>query len=221
MMWIKICGIRDVETASRVAELGVDAIGLNFYHASPRVVSVDVAMRISKTLPAAVARVGVFVNHSISDVEAIASNCQLDMVQLHGDETSSYLIELRHRLPQVRLIRAWRMRQEGLSDLKHYLEECQTSNCSIAGCLVDAHVAGTYGGSGARVPWEQLSVEYDRAEWPPLILAGGLTAMNIGEAISATKPWGVDVASGVESSPGVKDIELVRQFVSNAKGKSV
>lgn len=216
-MWVKICGIRDSDTALRIAELGVDAIGLNFYDRSPRHVDVDTAVKISKVLPSEVARVGVFVNRPAREVEAIAVQCQLTMLQLHGDEPPSYLVDLQKRLPDIQLFRAWRIGRDWLSGLRRYLEECETWNCQLAGCLVDAHVAGVYGGSGKRVPWDRLARDYPKEKWPPLILAGGLTSENVSSAISTTKPWGVDVASGVESSPGTKDIELVRQFVENAK----
>ena len=216
-MWVKVCGIRDRQTARDVAEIGVDAIGLNFYAGSPRFVATDEATEISKILPPQVTKVGVFVNHSIYDVESVARQCRLDIVQLHGDEASAYFADLQRRLPHIRLIRAWRMSSDGLKGLKTFLDECRTQQIRLAGCLVDAHVAGVFGGSGKTVPWKQLATEYHRDEWPPLILAGGLTPENVAEAISAVQPWGVDVASGVESAPAVKDQALVRQFLLNAR----
>ncbi len=216
-MWVKVCGIRDRKTAQDLAEIGVDAIGLNFYSGSPRVVTAEEATEISKILPSDIIKVGVFVNHSISEVQTLATECRLDIVQLHGDETSEYFAELQHRLPHIRLIRAWRMSGDGLGGLKTFLEDCRLQQLCLAGCLVDAHVPGVFGGSGKTVPWEQLASEYRRDEWPPLILAGGLTPENIASAISSVQPWGVDVASGVESAPGVKDPILVRQFLMNAK----
>jgi phosphoribosylanthranilate isomerase len=217
-MWIKVCGIRDCATARQVADLNVDAVGLNFYPRSPRRVAIEDAIAISKLLPAGIARVGVFVNHPIPEVESIASQCQLDLVQLHGDEPPSYFIELHRRLPKVRFIRAWRMGKSGLGGLKSFVNECQSQNFpALAGCLVDAHVEGVFGGSGTTLPWGRLAREYRTDEWPPFILAGGLTPTNVAEAIAAALPWGVDVASGVESASGVKDFELMRQFVENAR----
>ena len=218
-MWIKICGIRDCETALQVAKSGADAIGLNFYSRSPRSVTIDQAVEISLNLPPEVERVGVFVNHPVSDVASIANKCRLDRVQLHGDETPSDLAELHHLLPHIRLIRAWRMRDNGLADLKIFLDECRLLKISLDACLVDAHVEGSFGGSGKTVCWDTLVREYDCDRWPPLILAGGLTFANVAQAIAATNSWGVDVASGVESSPGIKDPELVRRFVENARLK--
>lgn len=216
-MWIKVCGIRDLATAASVAELGIDAIGLNFYARSPRCVVVEDAAAISRMLPKEIARVGVFVNQSLAEIRSIVERCSLDLVQLHGDEPASFLIELAKAVPQVRLIRAWRMPEEGLSDLATFLSECGSHSRELAGCLVDAHVNGMYGGSGKTVPWKRLTEEYSRTVNPPLILAGGLTPANIAEAITTVRPWGVDVASGVESAPGVKDIKLTQEFVANAR----
>ena len=220
-MWIKVCGIRECATAVSVAELGVDAIGLNFYSRSPRSVTREEAIAISNALPKGILRVGVFVNHACSEIESIVSACRLDIVQLHGDERPSFLVELRQKLPDIPLIRAWRMPEEGLGDLTKFLEDCRSHQVPLAGCLVDAHVSGLYGGSGKTVPWQRLSEQYSHQSAPPLILAGGLTPANIAEAISVVRPWGVDVASGVESAPGVKDLQLTKQFVENARSAAL
>ena len=220
-MWIKVCGIRDRATAVSVAELGVDAIGLNFYSRSPRSVTREEAIEISNALPEGILRVGVFVNHTCSEIESIVSTCRLDIVQLHGDERPAFVVELRQKLPEIPLIRAWRMPEEGLGDLAKFLEECHSQQIRIAGCLVDAHVSGLYGGSGKTVPWQRLSEQYSQQSSPPLILAGGLTPANIAEAITVVRPWGVDVASGVESAPGVKDLQLTKQFVENARSAAL
>lgn len=215
-MWVKVCGVRDRAAAVKIAELGADAIGLNFYSRSPRFVEPEIAVEIAQALPEGVERIGVFVNHPIRNIERIAAECHLDVLQLHGDEPPSYLADLQRRLPGIRTVRAWRM-AKNLDGLGAYLKECRQWNCELAGCLVDAQVDGSYGGSGKTVPWERLVREYRFDKWPPLILAGGLTATNVADAISVAHPWGVDVASGVESSPGVKDLALVEQFVRQAK----
>src|SRR5262249_31764054 len=98
-----------------------------------------------------------------------------------------------------------------------FLGECRDQSCELAGCLVDSHVTGMYGGSGKTVAWDQLANEYPQRHWPPLILAGGLAAKNVAQAVAVVRPWDVDVASGVESAPGVKDFDLVCQFVANAR----
>ena len=216
-MWVKICGITDVATAAAVIELAPDAIGLNFYAASPRCVSPVEAVRMGRLLPRGVTRVGVFVNHTVNEIEDLVKDCLLDQIQLHGDESPDQLAVLRSRLPQVPLIRAWRMAGESLADLEEYLKACQELNVSLAACLIDARVAGVYGGSGHTVAWDALARVYPRNTWPPLILAGGLTPDNAADAVCVTQPWGVDVASGVESQPGVKDLKLVRRFIANAR----
>lgn len=216
-MWVKVCGIRDRATALRVAEMGADAIGLNFYESSPRSVTPEQAVEIAQALPPEIARVGVFVNHPIRSIELIAAKCQLSILQLHGDEPPSYLADLQRRVPNAKLIRAWRMGRDRLDGLAAYLNECKQWNCQLVGCLIDAQVAGVYGGSGKTVPWARLTREYQTEKWPPMVLAGGLNPKNVAEAIAATHPWGVDVASGVESSPGVKDLSLIDEFLRNVR----
>lgn len=217
-MWIKVCGIRDCETARQVSDLDINAIGLNFYSRSPRSVTAEIAKEICQILPRRIARVGLFVNHDLETVVNVADSMKLDYVQLHGDETPDFLAAVRKRLPDSRLIRAWRMKSEGLQDLAQYIEQCRLAGISLAGCLVDANVAGLFGGSGHTLDWGRLRQEYDYEKWPPLILAGGLTPENVAQAIAAASPWGVDVASGVESSPGIKDLDLIRSFVTNGHG---
>jgi phosphoribosylanthranilate isomerase len=218
-MWIKICGIRDVATARAVAALSPDAIGLNFYNGSPRAVPVEIAAEIVSALSANVEPVGVFVNETAARVKEIANNCKLRTLQLHGDEPPELLAELFCANSRYRLIRAFRMGAAGLAPLGEYLESCRRLEVPLAACLIDAAVDGHYGGSGKTVPWNTVAVEYRRNDWPPLILAGGLNPANVVEAIAVVKPWGVDVASGVETSPGQKDVALVRQFILGGRAK--
>lgn len=215
-MWVKICGIRDVATADRVAALRPDAIGLNFYSRSPRCVTPQIAQEITAALPDSVAAVGVFVNHSLEEIAHLATACRLAMLQLHGDEPPEFLAELQAKLSNISLIRAWRMDND-LTDLRNYLAACDDLQVRLAGCLIDAKVSGSYGGTGHRPPWEVLRRDYQYDAWPPLILAGGLTADNVADGIRSVQPWGVDVASGVESSPGVKDLEEVAQLLHHAR----
>jgi len=213
-MWIKICGIRDIESAKASAQAGADAIGLNFYANSPRVVSPAVAAEIVASLSGPIEPIGVFVNHSADEIRAICGHCRLRTIQLHGDEPPEQLVEL---AKEFRVIRAFRVGEEGLSRASEYLDACQRLGASPWGCLIDASVPGTFGGTGHRAPWEIIRREYKTSEWPPLILAGGLRAENVYDAIAMVDPWGVDVAGGVESSVACKDIGLVRQFVVNAR----
>lgn len=216
-MWVKICGIRDLETAAAVAELRPDAVGLNFYGRSPRCVDPNTAAEIVGRLPVEVASVGVFVNHSIAEIVNICRTCRLTTVQLHGDETIDFLKALAGELPNVRMLRAWRLGTNGLESLADYLSECGRLGVKLAGCLVDAHVPGEYGGTGRCVSWSSLRREYRREDWPPLILAGGLHPGNVAQAIHEVRPWGVDVASGVEAFPAVKDLRKIQQFLDAAR----
>jgi len=213
-MWIKICGIRDVQSAQAVEQAGADAIGLNFYARSPRVVAPATAAEIVAALDGIAEPVGVFVNHSVAEVHAICRHCVLRTIQLHGDEPAEQLAELSR---DYRVIRAFRVGAEGLHSAGLYLGECRRLGALPWACLVDAHEPGKFGGTGHRAPWETLALEYKSAEWPPLILAGGLRPENVSQAIATVGPWGVDVAGGVESSVACKDLALVRQFVVNAR----
>lgn len=212
-MWIKICGIRDLETAQAVAACGVQAIGLNFFDRSPRVVSPDVAADIVSRIPAEVEPVGLFVNHSVEHIHRLAAFCRLRTVQLHGDEPPETIAEL----ARYRVIRAFRVGHEGLSEVAEYIERCRELGALPWACLVDARVEGVYGGTGMTVSWETIAREYRVAEWPPLILAGGLRPENVASAIRTTNPWGVDVAGGVEASSGVKEMGRVRAFVEGVQ----
>lgn len=212
-MWVKICGVRDVETARGVAASGGDAIGLNFYSPSPRSVTLSEAQEIVKGLPSGVMPVGLFVNHPLGEVFDIARNCGLQMLQLHGDETPEYLAELQG----FDLIRAFRIGDGDFGVVDRYVAECARLGVKLWGCLIDAHVAGSFGGTGAKADWEGLKGA-TKEGWPRLILAGGLTPENVAEGIRTVGPWGVDTASGVESAPGVKDASKVAEFVRRAKG---
>lgn len=216
-MWVKICGIRDEATAEQVCRLAPDAIGLNFYAKSPRCVSATTAARISAIAGASVQRIGVFVNHSPTEIEDLVHACELNAVQLHGDETADHVAAVVSRIPGVPIFRAWRMDGESLADLEQHLADITQRGITPVGCLIDARVSGAYGGTGHTVPWDALHRVYQHHFWPPLILAGGLTADNVIAATKAVKPWGIDVASGVESAPGQKDLELVRRFIENAR----
>ncbi len=213
-MWIKICGIRDVETTQAAARAGADAIGLNFYSNSPRVVAPDVAAEIVGSLPSGVEPVGVFVNHSLDEVRAISRECGLRTIQLHGDETPEVVADLAR---DFQVIRAFRVGDDGLKQIDQYLAACRRLGALPWACLIDAKVPGSYGGTGQVAPWEMIRREYKSVDWPPLILAGGLRPETVAQAVAAVVPWGVDVAGGVESSVACKDTAMVRQFVLNAK----
>lgn len=217
-MYVKICGIRDSETAQAAAEAGADAIGLNFYANSPRVVSPavagDIVSRLRSLSECKVEPVGVFVNHPPEEIRLICRQCKLGTVQLHGDESPEIVAELAE---DFRIIRAFRVGDEGLDPVARYLEKCARLKTALWACLIDAKVEGAYGGTGRTAPWELIRREYKASGWPPLILAGGLRPETVADAIRIVRPFGVDVAGGVESSVACKDAALVRKFVQNAK----
>jgi phosphoribosylanthranilate isomerase len=215
-MWIKICGIRDRATAEGVARFAPDAIGLNFYSRSPRGVTIDAAAEIVRGLPPSIEPVGVFVNHSLSEIVDVCRLCGLATIQLHGDESPEFAA----RLPQLRIIRAYRIGPEGLDGVAADLERYATLGVRLAACLIDAQVPGAYGGTGEQAPWDLLADGWRTDLWPPLVLAGGLTPDNVAAAIAVTQPWGVDVASGVELAPGEKDLARVERFVQAARAAS-
>ncbi|MCA9075709.1 MAG: phosphoribosylanthranilate isomerase [Planctomycetaceae bacterium] len=215
-LWIKICGIRDVPTALAVAECGADAIGLNFYDQSPRCVDTTSARGIVESLPSHVSPVGLFVNHSIDEIRRIATTCGITTVQLHGDEPASMIGEL----SDYRVIRALRTDGDFASLASQQMNESQQVGAMPWAWLVDSRSPHAYGGTGETVDWEPLAHEQRSPEWPPLVLAGGLTPENVADAVRTVQPWGIDVASGVESSPGVKDLEMVKVFISRARAAS-
>ncbi len=215
--WIKVCGIRDVAAAEAAALAGASAIGLNFFAKSPRVVTPADAAHIVSVLSASVTRpVGLFVNHSRDEIESITTQVGLTAIQLHGDETPAFIHDLHQRHPDWAILTAFRI-GDSLQPVAEFLAECETLNVRLAGCLLDARVDGSFGGTGAVAPWELIARDYDRTNWPPLILAGGLTPDNVAVAIKTVRPMGVDTASGVESSPGVKDTKLLTRFVAEAQ----
>lgn len=216
-MWTKICGVRDAETAAQIAALKPSAIGLNFYPKSARYVNLAEARRIALTVSGATTLVGVFVNADNAHIRDICGTLGLDHVQLHGDEQPEQLAELHSSLPRLQIIRAFRIGTAGLADVAAYLEACGPLGVPVWRLLLDAQVAGHYGGSGHLAPWDTIRDEYRDTDWPPLILAGGLSADNVRDAIQAVQPWGIDVASGVESAAGIKDLERVAQFLAAAQ----
>lgn len=216
-MWIKICGIRDEAGRKAAIDAGADAIGLNFYRESRRFVEIDQAARIMETLPASVAGVGVFVNESPEDVVRICNEVGLTYAQLHGDETPEMLARIMKINGSPTLIRAFRVGDEGLGEVEDYLRDLHEFQVELHACLIDARAKNVYGGSGRRAPWKLIADGYKYDDWPPLILAGGLTPDNVHDAIEMVRPWGVDVAGGVESAPGVKDKNLVEKLVRNAR----
>lgn len=198
MTKIKICGIKTVDDAVAALEAGADLLGFNFYPKSPRYIDVGICRNIMSVMRrhGRVVCVGVFVNASVADILATLDTCGLSLAQLHGDEPAEMLQQLNGMA-----FKAFRGIPENLDGF---------TRDEAPAFLLDASVKGLYGGSGITADWEaaaKLAKEY------PLLLAGGLTPANVAEAVRQVRPWGVDVASGVESEPGKKDAGKMAAFV--------
>ncbi len=210
---IKICGVTRPQDVASVIAAGGDAVGLNFFPDSSRFVGPQAAAAVSEACGTAVQRVGVFVNASPQEILHLAAVCQLDWLQLHGDEPPEMLADLE----AYPILRAFRFGAEGFRPLQQYLERCVALQALPAAILLDAAAAGHFGGSGQTLDWPRLRTELDGQLELPWILAGGLGPHNVSDAIRQARPRGVDTASGVESSPGIKDPGLVSEFVTVAR----
>ncbi len=206
MTKVKICGITNVRDARQATDLGADALGFNFYAESPRYVSPETVNKIILSLPAKTQKVGVFVNESIESVLSIAASSGIDTIQLHGDESAVFVSDLRKET-NCKIIRAIRVTVEfDVADLLKF---------SADGFLLDAYSRAAYGGTGESFDWE---IAKNAARMiNRLYLAGGLTSETVAEAVLLVRPYAVDVASGVEWSPGIKDPQMMKAFISNAK----
>ncbi len=196
---IKICGITKKEDAFKAAELGADALGFVFYEKSPRYVSINVAAEICASVTPFVTKVGLFVNADENDVRHVVDNVQLDLLQFHGDELPDYCQKF--NLPYIKAVRA-----KDSESIRKSINE----HVNAVGILIDSYVPGIPGGTGNTFDWS-LIPEKDKSK---VILAGGLNADNISEAITTVKPYAVDVSGGVEQSKGIKDHEKIYQFIN-------
>ncbi len=199
---VKICGITRAADAQAAAAAGADLLGFNFWTQSPRCLTPAAASDIIRALPPFVVKVGVFVDAEPETVLEAVRVCGLDLLQFHGDETPDYCLQF-----NLMSMKAFRIRDaESLAALPAYHTDAW---------LLDAFVAGQPGGTGATFNWD-LAVEA-RKLGRPVFLAGGLTPENVATAVRRVQPYGVDVSSGVESAPGVKDYQKVRDFIAAAK----
>ena len=205
MVKVKICGIRTLDEALRAVEAGADLVGFNFYPPSPRYLEPRNCARLRSDLEARsvkVLTVGVFVNAPVPEIRRILDDCGLDLAQLSGDEAAGDLQAL-----DGRAFKGFRLRSDAVS-----LQEARSyARPGLApALLVDAFRPGQYGGTGQVGDWglaRSLSLDY------PLLLAGGLNPTNVSAAVAQVNPWGVDVASGVESQPGRKDPQKMSAFI--------
>lgn len=199
---IKICGITRTEDAQAAARLGADAIGFVFHPASPRYVAPDRAAAIADALPAFVTTVGLFVDAQESDIRSVLATVPLDLLQFHGAESPALCA--RFGRPWIKAIAM----APGVDLLQSAADYARSR-----GLLVDAFVPGLHGGTGTRADWSAIPASLPL----PIILAGGLTPDNVGEAIRVVRPWAVDVSSGVERGKGVKDHEKMAAFIRGVR----
>ena len=198
MTEIKICGITNKEDALFAASCGADALGFIFYPPSPRYISSERVGEIIECLPEEIVKVGVFVNQDADEVERIHEHCGLDLIQLHGDESPAYC---RRFNPSI-LIKALSPKNDAdLNVLDSY---------EVRAILVDARDKGLFGGTGLTSDWD-LAVKVKKSHL--LVLSGGLKEANITEAITCVMPHAVDINSGIESAPGKKDHDKIRNII--------
>jgi phosphoribosylanthranilate isomerase len=203
MTKIKICGLKTLRDALAAIETGADYLGFNFYPKSVRYIGIDACVEITSALKREypeIKLVGVFVNSPVDEMRNILETCLLDLAQLHGDETPEMVNAL-----DGRAFKAFRGVPQSVNGFAREMAPA---------LLLDASVKGSYGGTGVIADWP-AAVKLARRY--PLLLAGGLTPENVAEAVRQVRPWGVDVASGVEATPGEKDVDKMSKFVKAVK----
>ena len=200
---VKICGMTNLKDVKVAVDGGVDAVGFIFYKKSPRSVTMQAVRKIVLELPPFVDSVGVFVNETAEQINKIADRCNLDRVQLHGNESPTFCKKIRRRVIKA-------IRVKDIQSLK------KLSDYPVSSFLLDTFSEDQYGGTGRVFDW---NLAYPAKKYGPIILAGGLTPNNVRQAIQRIQPYGVDVCSGVESQPGIKDHKKMKAFLKNVKAE--
>ncbi len=198
---VKVCGMTSLKDALVAVEGGADAVGFIFYKKSPRSVTMKTVREIVLELPPFVDTVGVFVDETAEQINKIADYCNLDIIQLHGDESPIFCKKIRRKV-----IKAFRIKD--MQSVK------KLSSFQVSGFLLDTFSENLHGGTGKVFDW---NLALPAKKFGPVIMAGGLTPNNVQQAVRQIRPYGVDVCSGVESEPGIKDHKKVRAFLNNAK----
>ena len=200
---VKICGMTNLKDVKVAVDGGVDAVGFIFYKKSPRSVTMQAVRKIVLELPPFVDSVGVFVNETAEQINKIADRCNLDRVQLHGNESPTFCKKIRRRVIKA-------IRVKDIQSLK------KLSDYPVSSFLLDTFSEDQYGGTGKVFDWNLV---FPAKKYGPIILAGGLTPNNVRQAIQRIQPYGVDVCSGVESHPGIKDHKKMQIFLKNVKAE--
>ncbi len=199
---VKICGLTRRDDALAAVDLGADAIGLVFYAASPRAVSIAQAQEVIRELPSRVTVVALFVNAAESEIRAVLDKVSIDLLQFHGDEAPQDCT--RYGVPYIKAVR---MREDV------DLFEVEKIYSSASGLLLDSYQSGVAGGTGVAFDWARVSHHLIQDLTKPIILAGGLTPDNVAAAIKQVRPYAVDVSGGVESTKGIKDAAKMAAFI--------
>ena len=200
---VKICGMTNLKDVKVAVDGGVDAVGFIFYKKSPRSVTMQAVRKIVLELPPFVDSVGVFVNETAEQINKIADRCNLDRVQLHGNESPTFCKKIRRRVIKA-------IRVKDIQSLK------KLSDYPVSSFLLDTFSEDQHGGTWRVFDW---NLAYPAKRYGPIILAGGLTPNNVRQAIQRIQPYGVDVCSGVESQPGIKDHKMMQTFLKNVKAE--
>jgi len=203
---IKICGITRVEDALMAARWGAHAVGLVFYRPSPRYISPDNAANIIRAMPPFITPVGLFVDPAAAEVREVLSRAPISLLQFHGSESPEFCVQF--GLPYMKALRV----KPGV-DLIQYASQHPAAKA----LLLDAHVDGVHGGTGATFDWSLVPGALPL----PVVLSGGLTPQNVGDAIRRVRPWAVDVSSGVERAKGIKDAAKLAAFISGVRNAGV
>jgi phosphoribosylanthranilate isomerase len=204
-VFVKICGITQPEDAMAAISQGATAVGFVFWSKSPRRVDVDCAKRIVSTMPPSITAAGVFVDQPVDEVNEIAEHVGLGAVQLHGNESLQYVQAMKR--PVIKALAVGGAVPPVLSTWP-----------ATVRLLLDVHDPIRRGGTGKTIDWATAS---EMAKQREVILAGGLTPDNVGDAINRVRPWGIDVSSGVESAPGIKDHERIKALFEAVHGSSI
>lgn len=199
---IKVCGITRREDALTAIAAGADALGFVFYPPSPRALSFEAAARILEDLPAFVSRVGLFLDAGQDEISMAMHTLPLDIIQFHGGESPGFCESFGR--PYIKALG---------KDINGSRAEIANSYTQASALLFDSHATGEAGGTGKSFDWTQIPASIKK----PLILAGGLNAENVADAIRQIRPYAVDVSSGVESAPGLKDAAKINQFVAQVR----
>jgi phosphoribosylanthranilate isomerase len=201
MTRVKICGLTREGDVEAAVSAGADALGFNFATGSKRLIDSSQAAQLVSRVPAFVSRVGLFLDQDAEEVARVLDQVPLNLLQFHGTEDGDYCRQF--GMPYIKAVSV----HEG-----HDLEQSEAQYHDAAGLLLDSHAAGGLGGTGHVLDWTRV-----KPGKLPLILAGGLTAANVGQAIRLLQPWAVDVSSSVEVRPGIKNADAMREFIKEAK----